>query len=226
MKNSWYFSLQFQSLNVFFAFRFWFVGLKYVESGREPTARFYTKNKFDNRGGGMSGICVGFVCFCWRDSPNRRGSGSLLFWKVRRFFPKIQGELGSRKFFWGLFYKKKPGLTPGLLVAAPLCAYYERYSLAWHRRLFRKTHSSPADTRCQNFVSMVMQRWFLKTQSLVRPTRICSQSRTVRSQTLLLCTVHCPHRSVERGGETRISQPKLYAFWLFLNKKTQSAFFR
>ena len=50
MKNSWYFSLQFQSLNVFFAFRFWFVGLKYVESGREPTARFYTKNKFGNRG--------------------------------------------------------------------------------------------------------------------------------------------------------------------------------
>ena len=51
MKNSWYFSLQFQSLNVFFAFRFWFVGLKYVESGREPTARFYTKNKFGNRDG-------------------------------------------------------------------------------------------------------------------------------------------------------------------------------
>ena len=52
MKNSWYFSLQFQSLNVFFAFRFWFVGLKYVESGREPTARFYTENKFGNRATG------------------------------------------------------------------------------------------------------------------------------------------------------------------------------
>ena len=33
-----------------FEFRFWFFGLKYVESWREPTARFYTKNKFGNRG--------------------------------------------------------------------------------------------------------------------------------------------------------------------------------
>ena len=62
----------------------------------------------------MSGICVGFVCFCWRDSPE---SASFLFWRGRQgrsgdFFQKFRGVREKQEVFLGGFFIRRSLVSP------------------------------------------------------------------------------------------------------------------